>query len=96
MKRARKIAKYKIYLDRSRTYVGYIQLMLIIKLVLSDVGISSNIWLIGSLVTCVLLLGIIGYLDTKLGIRRREIENHSWNNPVLMEILDKLKKLENK
>jgi hypothetical protein len=68
--------------------------MLIIKLVLSDMGISSNIWLIGSLVACMLLLAVIGYLDTKLGIRRREIENQSWHNPVLMEILDRLKKLE--
>ena len=95
MKRARKIARYKIYFDRSRTYAGYLQLALIIKLFLSDVGIGSNVWLFVGLIACGVFLITVGYLDTRLGIRRREIENQSWHNPVLMEILERLKKIEN-
>ena len=92
MKLARRIAKYKIYLDRSRAYVGYVQLLLLLKLVLSDVGISS-LWVLGGgLAACMAVFLLIGYLDTRLGIRSREMENNSLVNPVLKEILENTRK----
>jgi hypothetical protein len=37
---------------------------------------------------------VLGRLDTKLGLRREEMRNASTENPVMMEILDKLTKIE--
>ena len=39
---------------------------------------------------------ILGRLDTKLGLRKEEIRNASTENPVLMEILEKINKIETK
>ena len=94
MKLAKRIAKYKIYLDRSRTYAAYIQLLLLLKLVLSDVGVYS-VWLVvGGLFLCMCLFMFVGYLDTRLGIRSREMEDNGLKNPILMEILKNTQKWE--
>lgn len=91
MKLAKKIARYKIYLDRSRTYAAYVQLLLLLKLVLSDVGVTPIWLLVGGLFACMVVFLIIGYLDTRLGIRSREMEDNSRKNPILMEIYNKIK-----
>ena len=90
MKLAKRIAKYKIYLDRSRGYAGYVQLLLLLKLTLSDMGINSLFVLGGGLAACMGIFLVVGYLDTRLGIRGRELENNSRHNPIFMEILNKI------
>ena len=37
---------------------------------------------------------ILGRLDTKFGFRKEEMRNASSENPVLMEILEKVNKIE--
>lgn len=91
MKLSKLIAKYKIYLDRSRTYLSYVQLAMIMKLFFSDVNIDNNWILLAGVVVCFLLLVLLGYLDTRFGIRAREMENNSMHNPVIKEILKILK-----
>ena len=95
MKLSKLIARNKIYLDRSRTYLSYIQLLMLFKLFLSDIGISNNIWLLIGFAVSVIGMLVIGYLDTKFGIRSREMEDNSFKNPVLMDILNRLKNIEN-
>jgi len=90
----KRIARYKIYLDRSRTYAAYIQLLLLIKLVLSDVGIDSTWMVLGGLGLCMCIFMFVGYLDTRLGIRSREMEDNGLKNPILMEILKNTQKWE--
>lgn len=95
MKLSKLIAINKIYLDRSRTYLSYIQLLMLFKLFLSDIGISNNLWLLIGFAVSVVGMLVIGYLDTRLGIRSRELENNSLRNPVLVDILKTLKRIEN-
>ena len=95
MKLAKRIAKYKIYLDRSRGYAGYVQLLLLLKLTLSDMGINSLFVLGGGLAACIAIFLLIGYFDTRFGIRSRELENHSRQCPVTMEILNTVKEIKN-
>lgn len=91
MTTSKNIARFKIYFDRARTYASYVQLLLLLKLVLSDMGITSNLILFIGLVASMLLFLIIGYIDTKLGIRRREMENNTIHNPILNEMYKILK-----
>lgn len=95
MKLSKLIARNKIYLDRSRTYLSYFQLLMLFKLTLSDIGIRDNIWLIIGFAVSIVLMLVVGYLDTKFGIRSRELEDNSVKNPVLMEILNRIKNIEN-
>jgi hypothetical protein len=68
---------------------------MLFKLFLSDIGISNNLWLLIGFFVSVIGMLLIGYLDTRLGIRSREMENNSLKNPVLVDILASLKRIEN-
>jgi hypothetical protein len=68
---------------------------MLFKLFLSDIGISDNLWLVIGFFVSVVGMLVIGYLDTRLGIRSREMEDNSLKNPVLVEILESLKRIEN-
>ena len=94
MKNIKRFAGVKIYLDRARTYLSYVQLVMVVKLFATDIGIESN-YIIGiGLILCTVAFIVIGWLDTKLGIRKSEYENQSLQNPILVEILNKIKKIE--
>lgn len=91
MKYSKTIAKYKIFLDRSRMYLNYVQFTIMLKLLFSDINIESDFLFFVLLVAVLLLMIFIGYLDTLFGIRSREMENNSLTNPVLREIFKILK-----
>jgi hypothetical protein len=96
----RSLVRWKIYLDRARVYVSLIQFLLIgIVLIKSVGGDVSRIFFQHAILTIPLaviaILAIslfIGYLDTKIGFRSEELRNISETNPVIMEILELLKK----
>lgn len=94
MKRARKFARIKIYFDRARIYASYLQFIMITYVFIESLGAKKNLTLstIG-IVAILLLMFLIGYLDTRLGIRKRELENYSTTDPVLSEILENTRKL---
>ena len=48
------------------------------------------------LVLFILLSLVLGYLDSKLGFREEELRNLSRSNPVMMEMLDQLKEINEK
>lgn len=101
----RTFVRWKIYIDRARMYVGYISFIMIAFMFLNDFE-NENIRqlldenkLITYPVVMILFIAfslILGRLDTKLGLRREEMRNASTENPVMMEILDKLNKIESK
>jgi hypothetical protein len=101
----RSLIRWKIYFDRSRMYIGYIQFFLIGivflqsfkdkswgELIFKNALISIPI----ALVLFILLSLILGYLDSKLGLREEEFRNLSRSNPVMMEMLEQLKKINEK
>lgn len=95
--------RWKIYIDRARMYIGYISFVMIAYLFLND---FENEWIRSflddnKLITypVVMLLFfvfslILGRLDTKFGVRKEELRNASSENPVLMEILEKVNNIE--
>ena len=100
----KKLIRWKVYFDRSRMYIGYVQFFLIILVFIKSLEsnpateyISNHLFVSipGLLVMFVFLSLLIGYLDSKLGLREEEIRNFSQSNPVLKDIqktLDSLRK----
>ena len=88
---------------RWKIYIGYISFIMIAFMFLNDFE-NENIRhfldenkIITYPVVMVLFMVfslVLGRLDTKLGLRREEMRNASTENPVMMEILDKLTKIE--
>jgi hypothetical protein len=101
----RSLIRWKIYFDRSRMYIGYIQFFLIGIVFLQS--FKDEPW--GELlyryayVSIPLILAlfivlslVLGYLDTRLGFREEELRNVSRSNPVMMEMLVSLKEIRDK
>ena len=95
--------RWKIYIDRARMYVGYISFVMIAFMFLNDLKsetirhfLDENKLITYPVVMVLFMIFslILGRLDTKLGLRKEEMRNASTENPVMMEILDKLTKIE--
>ena len=101
----RTFIRWKVYFDRSRMYIGYIQFFLIgivflqsykeqpwgefiFKYAIFSIPIAFLLFVLLSLV--------LGYFDSKLGIREEEQRNLSKSNPIMMEMLGQLKELNKK
>jgi hypothetical protein len=101
----RSLIRWKIYFDRSRMYIGYIQFFLIGIVFLQSFkdqewGILLYEYAIISIPALLLLFIVfslfLGYLDTKLGFREEELRNLSKSNPVMMEMLMSLNEIKEK
>ncbi|MDF1550032.1 MAG: hypothetical protein P1P88_19560 [Bacteroidales bacterium] len=96
----RSLIRWKIYFDRSRMYIGYIQFFLIGFVFLQSFKNNAfGDWIFKyaiisipiALILFVFLSLLLGYMDTKLGFREEELRNLSKSNPIMMEMLESLK-----
>jgi hypothetical protein len=101
----RTLIRWKIYFDRSRMYIGYIQFFLIGVVFLKEfkdkpwgqkIFEYSLISIPIALVLFVILSLILGYLDSRLGLREEEQRNLSRSNPIMMEMMNELKDIHKK
>lgn len=92
----------KIYLDRARMYLGYINFFMLNLVLINSLDnpalkgfIEEHKWLLvpALFVVFTLLLIFIGYLDTRLGLRQEEMRNNSMNNPVLMDLVNSVNEI---
>ena len=93
----KRLARFKVYTERSRWYMVYFQMLLLFALFLSDKGISLIWWqypLLLVVVACIFI--VLGYFEVKLGMMKEEQLKISQENPMLLDILDQLKKLNEK
>lgn len=96
------LIRWKVYIDRARMYIGYIQFFmigvvfmeafrdrpfgqLIFQYIYISIPILFVLFLVGSIV--------IGYLDSRFGLREEELRNLSSSNPVLRDIQRELKEI---
>ena len=98
----RSLIRWKIYIDRSRMYIGYIQFFLIGVVFLKDYKETSwgqfifKFALISIPVAVILFIIfslLLGYFDSRLGLRAEEFRNLSKSNPVMTDILDSLNEI---
>lgn len=98
----RSLIRWKVYFDRSRMYIGYLQFFLIGVVFIQS--FKDQPW--GDLIFKYALVSIpilfilfifvsllIGYVDSRFGFREEEMRNLSKSNPVMMEILESVKEL---
>ena len=98
----RTLIRWKVYLDRSKMYIGYVNLIMMVTIFIGAIkktGVGKflidNIYiaipvLVVVFIFCALLLG---YWDSRLGIRSEEMRNLSAQNPVQMEMLQTIREL---
>ncbi len=93
----RKLISLKIYFDRARMYLGYINFFMLNLVLINSFDnpvlktyITDFKWLIipALFVVYLLLLIFIGYLDTRLGFRQEELRNNAAINPVMQDLLN--------
>ena len=95
-----RLIRYKVYIDRARAYVGYIQFIMMVLVMLkvyddSKIGkwFFSRWWTFPAFIILLFVAFIvIGYLDRRF-IRPREVSEINKVNPELMEIHEKVMKL---
>jgi len=101
----RSVIRWKVYFDRSRMYLGYIQFFLIGIVFLESfkdkpwgefIFRYALIFIPVILILFILLSLVLGYFDSKLGLREEELRNLSRSNPVMVEMLDSLKEISEK
>lgn len=101
----RTLIRWKVYFDRSRMYIGYIQFFLIgIVFLQSFKDTPWGEWIFKyaiisipiAFLLFVILSLVLGYFDSKLGLREEEQRNLSRSNPVMMEMLNEIKVLNKK
>lgn len=96
------LIRWKIYVDRARMYIGYIQFFMIGFVFLrsfedSTIGtlLFENV-LLSIPILFLLFIGlslVLGRVDTVLGLREEELRNSSTSNPVMRDILSNLEEL---
>jgi len=105
----RTLIRWKVYIDRARMYIGYIQFFMIgiiflerfYDIPVSDGGmtleefVNEYVWVVlpAFFVFFILSSLVIGFLDTRFGLREEEMRNASTSNPVLREIQADLKEM---
>lgn len=91
----RTFIRWKVYVDRARMYIGYVQFFMIGFVFFEafrdqPVGelIFKNLYIAVPIlfILFIVLSLIVGFLDTKAGLREEELRNLSSSNPVLREI----------
>lgn len=96
------LIRWKVYVDRARMYIGYVQFLMIVFVLLksykdSMVGrlIFDNMMIALPIIFIVFILLslIVGRIDTLLGLREEEMRNASRSNPVTREIQKNLEEI---
>ncbi|PLX11146.1 MAG: hypothetical protein C0597_15550 [Marinilabiliales bacterium] len=96
------LIRWKVYLDRSKMYIGYINLFMMVTIFLGAIkntGIGKflieNVYVaIPVLIILFIFFALLlGYWDSRLGIRSEEMRNLSSQNPIQMEILDTIRRI---
>ena len=98
------LIRWKVYIDRAKMYIGYIQFLMIGFVFLKTYRDSSvgdlifNNLIVSIPVLFILFIGmalIIGRLDTIYGLREEELRNASTSNPVMREMLTNMDEIKN-
>lgn len=96
-----KIVHAKIFSQRSISYISIVNSAMILFLLLSNLekyGIDIDIarWFFPILIVGLFLIIFVGYLEDKLGFFKTEVQASQMRNPQLMEVLERLDRIEKK
>lgn len=101
----RKLVTLKIYFDRARMYLGYINFFILNMVLINSIEnpilkeyITNYKWIVVPVIFIlyVFVLLLIGYLDTKNGFRQEELRNNAALNPVMQDLMTRIEDIQNK
>ncbi len=76
-------------------YVGMVQSLMIVTVFIEALGYELTLLQYSLVGIAFLVLSLaVGFLDTKLGLRKEELNNHALQNPVNMEMLQRLRDIQ--
>jgi hypothetical protein len=88
----KRIARLKVYVDRSRWYFVLIQFLMIVIMFIESKGFELEFWHYPLIIIGVLfLLVVAGYLDRVSGMIKAEQQFYADENPFFQEMMRKLK-----
>lgn len=90
----KRLVRYKIYYDRARAYIGAVQFLMLAVILAKQFGFRLGLF--GSLLLIVTFFAgclVVGYIDTKLGIRAEEAHNYNEQNPEVSQTLRNTKEI---
>ena len=88
------LVRWKIYIDRARAYIGYVQFLMLAVILAKQFGLKLGF--LGSVFLVVSFFGgclVVGYIDTRLGILSEEASTYNKQNPEITNINNKINKL---
>lgn len=93
------LVRWKVYVQRALSYMSILNagmLFFITADVLKKYGFDYKIYWLAPIMFVLSLIGclLLGWFDLKSGVYEEELRWGSKNNPVLMEILERIKKIE--
>ena len=101
----RRLIAIKIYFDRARMYLGYINFFILNVVLINSIEnptlkvyVTEYKWLVIPIlfVFYSVLLVLIGYLDTRLGFRQEEMRNNAAINPIIQDIVTTVHQIHDK
>ncbi|HAF30787.1 MAG TPA: hypothetical protein DCG75_17225 [Bacteroidales bacterium] len=96
------LIRWKVYLDRSKMYIGYINLFMMVTIFLGAIKntpigkfLIANVYIAVPVLIILFIFFalLLGYWDSRLGIRSEEMRNLSSQNPVQMEMLKSIREI---
>ena len=99
----RRVAKYKIWLDRARQYIGYATFALMLYIAVKDLRNSPfKTWMFDNwyfsfpivIIFVFFLCGVVGWVEDLLKIRKYEMENQLAVNPEWQKLMKQLDRIE--
>jgi len=90
----KRIARFKIYVDRARWYYVLLQFFIIILIYLETKGFRLDWWHYPVIIIIALAgMIVIGFIDRWIGMLKAEQKFVTSENPDIQEILKRLKEL---
>lgn len=88
------LVRWKIYTDRARWYMGYVQMLISISILLKVTGIDFVWWYYPIMLICIVAgFIVVGYFEVRFGTLKEEQRKYAEENPVLQQILKEIKGL---
>jgi len=93
----KRIGRYLAHINRARQYIGIVNSSLLLIILLNSFDIFLKwYWYPVLIVGAVILFVIIGFIDTKLGIRAMEMLVTEKHSPIRMEMYKMIKEIHKK
>ena len=90
----KRLARWKVYVDRSRWYFVLIQFLMIVIMFIESKGFHLEWWHYPLITISVLVaLVVAGFIDRALGIIKSEQEFYAQENPFFQNLMKEIKNI---